>query len=97
MNEKLRIDLLGRIKRIEELAVYPVGHAGAWQEVRSLARSLAAALSSGMAGDLVTKIEYAVGYVVESRPNQEDRERGKLTDYLWRLRATLEAMPAGDG
>lgn len=97
MNENLRTDLLGRIKRLEELVAYPVGHAGAWQEAQSLARSLSSALPSGMAGDLATKIEYAVGYVVESRLHQEDRERGKLTDYLWRLRATIEAMPAGDG
>lgn len=97
MNQNLRAEFLGGIKRIEDLAAYPVGHASAWQEVRSLAHSLAIALPFGMAGDLATKVQYTVQYVVESRPNQEDRERGKLTDYLWRLRANIESTPTEEG
>lgn len=92
-----RVELaVADLRRLQELAAYPTGHAGAWDEAEARAGALARALTSGLPADIATKLRHQVGYVRSAKPGgAEARERGRLTDLIWRLGSLLDAVQRG--
>jgi len=79
------------IARIEALLDYDVDDLREWDEAERCALALTRLLPNGMEGDLAVKVRYAAGYAKGAGPLSFSRERGRLIDYLWRLRATLKS------